>query len=191
MITAQEIQDAWARLMRPDGWQQADGGRVTFRSQIIDRVKYIDFQGSAEVADWQMDFNIWPHSWYHGGYYKAFYHAFNDIGFRLDLPAIISGYSCGGAFALIAAAEICDLIRAPVKIITFAAPRIAWIKKPRIAANIEIINIKVTGDPVVHLPPRLLGYRDNPGKLMQFSAPLSIGAHSPSIYAKQEIQEEV
>ena len=182
MITKQEIQCAWARLMRPDGWQQAYGDRVTFRSQIINGVQYIDFQGSVEPVDWRMDFDFWPHNWYHRGYYKAFYHAFNDIGFRLDLPAIISGYSCGGAFALIAATEICDLIRAPVKIITFAAPRIAWIKKLRIAANTEIINIQVTGDPVVHLPPRWLGYRDNPGQVMRFSAPISIKAHSPAVY---------
>jgi hypothetical protein len=182
MIAMQEIQEAWARLMHPDGWQQADDGRVTYRSQIIDRVKYIDFQGSIEIADWEMDFNIWPQSWYHGGYYRAFYNACNDIGFRLDLPAIISGYSCGGAFALIAAIEVCDLIRAPVKIITFAAPRVAWIKKPKIAANTEIINIKVTGDPAVHLPPRWLGYRDNPGQVMRFNAPLSIKAHSPAVY---------
>lgn len=182
MISTREVKDAWARLMHPDGWQQADGGRVTFRSQIINGVKYIDFQGSVETVDWKMDFNIWPHNCYHSGYYKAFYHAFNDIGFRSDLPAIISGYSCGGAFALIAAAEICDLIRAPVKIITFAAPRIAWVKKPKIAVNTEIINIQVTGDPVVHLPPNLLGYRNNPGPVMQFNTPLSIKAHSPAVY---------
>lgn len=182
MISTREVKDAWARLMRPDGWQQADDGRVTFRSQIIDDVQYIDFQGSVETVDWKMDFNIWPQSWYHGGYYKAFYNACNDIGFRLDLPAIISGYSCGGAFALIAAAEVCDLIRAPVKIITFAAPRVFWIKKPRIAVNTEIINIQVTGDPVIHLPPKLLGYRNNSGQVIQFNAPLSIKAHSPVVY---------
>ena len=48
MISTREVKDAWARLMHPDGWQQADDGRVTFRSQIINGVKYIDFQGSVE-----------------------------------------------------------------------------------------------------------------------------------------------
>jgi len=186
MITVQEVKDAWVRLMRPDGWQQADGDRITFRSQIIDGVKYIDFQGSVEIVDWKMDFNIWPQSWYHGGYYKAFYHAFNNIGFRADLPAIISGYSCGGAFALIATTEVCDLIRASVKVITFATPRVAWIKQLRIAPNIEIVNVQTYGDPVVHLPPKILGYVDNPGLhlLIGEQHKLSIKQHWPETYSK-------
>jgi hypothetical protein len=129
-----------------------------------------------------MDFNIWPHHWYHGGYYKAFYHAFNDIDFRTDLPVIMSGYSCGGAIALIGATEIGSLLGCPAKVITFAAPRVGWIKRLLVGPCVDIVNIKVTGDPVVHLPPRWLGYRDNPGQVMQFIAPLSIKAHSPAVY---------
>lgn len=186
MISIQEVKDAWARLMQSNGWQQADNGRVTFRSQIIDGVQFIDFQGSVEIVDWKMDFNIWPQSWYHGGYYKAFYNACNDIGFRLDLPAIISGYSCGGAFALIAMTEVCDLIRAPVKIIAFATPRVAWIKKLKIAPNIEIVNVQTYGDPVVHLPPKIIGYVDNPGLhlLIGEQHKLSIRQHWPETYSK-------
>jgi len=188
MITVQEVKDAWVRLMRLDGWQQAYGDQVTFRSQIIDGVQFIDFQGSVEIVDWKMDFNIWPQSWYHGGYYKAFYNnACNDIGFRLDLPAIISGYSCGGAFALIAMTEVCDLIRAPVKIIAFATPRVAWIKQLGIAPNIEIVNVQTYGDPVVHLPPKIFGYVDNPGLRLFIGGQqpkLSIKQHWPETYSK-------
>ena len=182
MITKQEIQDAWTRLMRPDGWQQADGGRVTFRSQIIDGVKYIDFQGSIERADWLMDFDICPLHGYHGGYYKAFMKSIDAIPIEDEIPHIISGYSCGGAFALMIAEEVYSFLPWPSKIITFAAPRITNMKQITITPYVEIVNVQVTGDPVVHLPPRWLGYRDNPGQVMRFSAPLSIKAHSPAAY---------
>jgi hypothetical protein len=185
MAVNDEIIAAWNRLQMAGGWSQAAENRATYRSQVVDDVQYIDFQGSVERADWLMDFNFFPRGGLHGGYFEALFSVFNELKITAGLPQVWAGYSCGGAFALILASEIGGLLREHIKVFTFAAPRVAWKKPLNQYPNVEIHNVLCSKDIVPRLPPKFLGFQENIGDEMTFYPPKGvtfISGHSPQTY---------
>ena len=108
---------------------------------------------------------VWPdRRWVHAGFWEAYdiirAPLLSEVGRQAGAFApvkriYVTGFSLGGALALLAALEIADAMRQPVELFTFAAPRVgdASLNKllaERVAASTLIA---FRGDPIVHLPP--------------------------------------
>ena len=108
---------------------------------------------------------IWPdRRWVHAGFWEAYDLVrgplLSEVGRQAGAFApvkriFVTGFSLGGALALLAALDIADAMRQPVELFTFAAPRAGHtslnkLLKERVAASTLIA---FRGDPVVHLPP--------------------------------------
>ncbi len=117
----------------------------------------------------------WPDQrWVHAGFWQAYQIIRNVLlaevtrQATLITPArriFVTGYSLGGALALLAALDIAEGMAAidkangkgtiPVELFTFAAPRVGDVNLNKLLA--ERVNkstiIAYGGDPVVHLPP--------------------------------------
>ena len=108
----------------------------------------------------------WPDRRYvHNGFWDAYNLVRNpllaEVGKQtanLDPPAkriYVTGFSLGGALALLAALDIADAVKTPVELFTFAAPRVgdASLNKLLEKRLHKSTLITYRGDPVVHLPP--------------------------------------
>jgi hypothetical protein len=76
----------------------------------------------------------------------------------LDPPSkriYVTGFSLGGALALLAALDIADAVKTPVELFTFAAPRVGDASLNKLLEQRVHKSTLITfrGDPVVHLPP--------------------------------------
>ena len=108
----------------------------------------------------------WPDQrWVHAGFWQSYNQIRNVLLSEVTARAVtprrakriyVTGFSLGGALALLAALDIAEGVRdVPVELFTFAAPRagdanLNSLLKQRVAKSTLVA---FRGDPVVHLPP--------------------------------------
>jgi pimeloyl-ACP methyl ester carboxylesterase len=136
----------------------------------------VAFRGTEalKVEDWWVDLKVRkkrlsnaPGKW-HRGFVDALWrvqlHIEVKIGFSNRIkPIYITGHSLGGALAVVHAAELAvrgedDRVR---EVVTFGAPRVANLSAKRWLESKyqhKIVQYKMPGDKVPHLPPAWLGY---------------------------------
>jgi pimeloyl-ACP methyl ester carboxylesterase len=144
-----------------------------------DEFAYLAFRGSESLGDWLYNFATLP--WFRPARHFGF-----EAGWRClrravmlwlerlnrpEMPLILTGHSLGGAIAHLAALDLAGQKRKISNVITFGAPRAAFLstaqKYNRTLANIgeqtlEALTFCVVNqrDLVPRVPPKLLGFRN-------------------------------
>lgn len=108
----------------------------------------------------------WPNQrWVHTGFWEAYELVRNELIAEVSRQAnltpkastiFVTGFSLGGALALLAAMDLGDAMKAtPVELVTFAAPRVGDESLNKLLAERvrRSLLIAFGGDPFVHLPP--------------------------------------
>ncbi len=108
----------------------------------------------------------WPNQrWVHTGIWEAYELVHNELVDEVSHQAslvsklgtiYVTGFSLGGALALLAAIDLGDAVKkTPVELVTFAAPRVGDESLNKLLAERvqRSLLIAYGGDPVVHLPP--------------------------------------
>lgn len=134
----------------------------------------VAFRGTESLADVRLDLkfrkkilNGAPGKWHRGfvdGLWRVQLHIETRLGFSNRIkPIYITGHSLGGALAVVHAAHL--FIRGEhdrvQNVVTFGAPRVAnWASKRWLDSKYQakIIQYRIPGDRVPHLPPVWLGY---------------------------------
>lgn len=189
-----KIYHAWQKYCAVKNWREA-GRHVDWAYEEDGNTLWLYFQGSDERVDWLRDCIAIPTvltpffgRWVHCGFVSSLGDLFKDKAFLdcwMNTPHTnIVGYSSGGAIALL----LGYLYRCMpgygdlVQIYTFAAPRVAWARP--LPPQPGTVNVRLSGDPIPHLPPRWLGWQDNPGETIVLPSRLGFKSHQPAAYSE-------
>jgi len=155
----------------------------------------LSFQGSASRLDWFHNFKFiakpyknQPVKWYaHSGFVKVWRAAKDQVvkdvtSIIKRRKLIITGYSHGGALAILAH-ECFVWAGLDPQTYAFGAPRVLWMPPSVILDRFsKCLIVRRRGDIVTHLPPEILGFRHT--KIMDIGTPatLSHKMHYPDQY---------
>jgi hypothetical protein len=166
---------------------------------------YVCFQASSEKADWIADFNFFPKKvepfegvFVHRGLwqqYEGIRNKFLDQLYQGVTDVYISGYSLGGGvsdFALYDAAwhDHRDSLHILFRCISFEAPRV-FIENYKVRGLCDDHQrIRVKGDVIPHLPPKLFGFCDT-GNIFKIGkwSPFFWKQHAPASVEKSLLKE--
>ena len=155
---------------------------------------FLYLQGSVSLSDWKLNFDFWvepykdmPSPWKaHRGFVKAWKSARDEIFQAVGNPDIltISGYSHGGALAIIAHEDFTFHGLSFVTSYAFGSPRVVWKPSKTIASRFNMLTrVRTRGDLVTKVPPWIIGYRhvgsDKPAGIWM---PPNHWAHKPEHY---------
>jgi hypothetical protein len=150
--------------------------------------------GTVNLAQWMIDFSIWPKPF---PYIGTYHEGFGLWGLKLceavlkDLPsncrAIFAGHSLGAQLAQVMAAVFAALKHkiAPMRVVTFGCPRGAFMGNLTapglIKTALEAVSYHNCGDPICEVPP-LPMWKHNVG-LTEIGSPIHAGAPSMADHA--------
>ena len=197
---APDFYHAWRKYCAVKNWREA-GRHVDWTFEKDGDTLWVYFRGSDERVDWLRDCMAIPTVLFpyftrfaHYGFARSLNDLFNDELFIEYLFApyriILIGYSSGGAIALLvrfiyqAASDVLGISSCTdnIQVYTFAAPRVAWARP--LPPQPGTVNVRLSGDPIPHLPPRWLGWQDNPGQEVVLPSKFGFRSHQPAAYSE-------
>jgi len=108
----------------------------------------------------------------HAGFWRAF-SSIRDALFKLPTPAVTVGHSEGAALAILFAAALCQVGRAPREVYAFEPPRVSAdsVLAELLQGHGVQVNLYRNGYDVVPLVPRLLHPWQHPARLVAIGKP--------------------
>lgn len=146
------------------------GDDVQCRIERDGCVAKLFFQCSASRSDWYSNFDFpavpykrQPKPWMaHRGFVSK-YHGIRDWLSKEMVGVVrleVSGYSHGGALAVLAHEDMSWNEGIDVESWCFGSPRVLWLPPRAVADRFKrLTRVVVRGDLVAHVPPAILGYR--------------------------------
>jgi len=131
---------------------------------------FVEFEGSTSRLDWKQNFNLFkrpykdmPRTWYAHRGFVAKWHSVRDRFWQIISEAVptyiyITGYSQGGALALLAHEDVVfNAPEIPVMGVSLGGPRVVGWRAPRDRWE-NFIRVRKGWDIVPLLPPWWMGY---------------------------------
>jgi hypothetical protein len=190
MVTHSQLCELVAQSYRvPATWQAGNFVRAV-GTKIGDEF-VVAVPGTVNLAQWMIDFSIWPKPF---PYIGTYHEGFGLWGLKLaelvlkDLPAhgriVFSGHSLGAQLAQVLAAVFASLRgrTAPMRVVTFGCPRGAFMGNltagSLVRSALEAVSYRNAGDPICEVPPLPL-WKHNVS-LTEIGAP--VHALAPSMF---------
>lgn len=154
-------------------WDSETSTYAYFLYDVMNDHHVLVFEGSQDANDFMIDlqfsklipYKSHPTAKVHSGFWKAYTSIREEIlGLMVGVDTLlVTGHSLGGALSTIAGLDIMEELNfTNVYITTFGSPRVGNEDFVKLFVKLNVFRITHGQDPVVHLPPVLLGFEHAP-----------------------------